>query len=101
MSFGACIGCFFSFEHVLNGFEVVQGDGARCMDPLAFGVGDADESIDVFSLQVLAERIDRAFGVCRKDGIGQVGHHIGQCVFVAVERGVEQAGPGPWGVRDG
>ena len=91
MSFSACIGCFFRFEHVLNGFEIVQGNGARCMDPLAFGVDDVDESIDVFSLRVLAERIDRALGVCRKDGIGQVGHHFGQCVFIAVERGVEQA----------
>ena len=91
MSFGACVGCFFGFEHALYGFEVVQGNGARCMDPLAFGGDDVDESIDVFSLQVLAERIDRALGVCCKDGIGQVGHHIGQCVFVAIERGVEQA----------
>ena len=91
VSFGARVGCFFIFEHVLYGFEVVQGNGARCMDPLAFGVDDGDEAIDVFSLQVLAERIDRTFGVCGKDGVGQVGHHIGQCVFVAVERGVEQA----------
>lgn len=55
VSFGAHIGCFFGFEHVLNGFEVVQGDGARCIDPLAFGIGNIDEAVDVFSLQVLAD----------------------------------------------
>ena len=55
VSFGACVGCFFRFEHALYGFEVVQGDGARCIDPLAFWVDNVDELIDVFGLQVLAD----------------------------------------------